>query len=248
MSRIPPRPSPPAPKDSERVILALDAPDLKEAEKLIKDLTGVITFFKIGLELFSAHGWKAVDLVKKAGARIFLDLKLHDIPNTAGKAAAVIVDHGVDMTTVHAMGGLEMMRAVRTAVNDSSGNSNKAVILGVTVLTSLNKHAMSKELGIQRNLEDQVIALACLAKQAGLDGVVSSPQEISLLRKRLGDEFLIVTPGIRPTGSSLADQKRTLTPKEALSQGANYIVIGRPITASPNPRKSAQEISGTIIT
>ncbi len=228
---------------SDRIIVALDTPTLEEAEKLLEELKGVISFYKIGFEFFTAHGWKAVELVKKHGGRIFLDLKLHDIPNTAAKTAAVICDHDVDMFNVHALGGLAMMREVRKTVDQKTkGKKNKPVVIAVTILTSHSPESLSAELNIFKPLRDQVCHLAGLASQAGLDGVVCSPREAAFLRSKFPKPFCLVTPGIRPEGSDKGDQQRTLTPLEAIQAGVDYMVIGRPITASADPRKTALSI------
>lgn len=227
------------------LIVALDTSSLDAAQKLIEELRGLVDFYKIGFELFTAHGWKAVELVRKAGGKVFLDLKLHDIPNTVSKTATVICEHEIEMFNIHALGGFEMMRQVRETVEKSRGK-NRPRILGVTILTSHTQESLSKEMGIGHSLGEQVLHLAELAKKAGLDGVVSSPLEISLLRSRFPKDFLIVTPGIRPEGSPADDQKRTYTPEEALTLGADYIVIGRPITAARDPRKETLRILDSL--
>lgn len=227
--------------DKEKIILALDTSSLTIAKNLIQELEGIVTYFKIGFELFTAHSWKAVELVKKYDGKIFLDLKLHDIPNTVAKTAAVICDHEVDMFNVHALGGYDMMKLVRETV-DKRAHESKPEVIAVTVLTSHTPKSLSDDLGVKRGLEDQVIHLAQLAHKAGLDGVVSSPQEIKLIRSNLPKDFRIVTPGIRPAGSEKGDQKRTFTPQDALEAGCDYMVIGRPIYDAPNPRKAAEEI------
>ncbi len=228
-------------KEDSKIILALDTSSLDVAKKLIKEVEGVINYYKIGSELFTAHGWEAVELVKKAGGRIFLDLKFHDIPNTVAKAAAVVCEHEVDMFNVHTLGGLEMMKQVRKTVDERAKGKKKPIILGVTILTSHTEKDLD-DIGIKRNVNDQVLHLAGLAEKAGLDGVVSSPQEITLIRGKLPKDFLIVTPGIRPAGSEKGDQKRTFTPQDAIQSGCDYMVIGRPIYAAPQPRKAAAEI------
>lgn len=228
---------------SNKIIVALDYPDLKPVKKLLSELKGLISFYKIGFELFTAHGWKAVELVKKSGAKVFLDLKLHDIPNTVSKTAVVICDHEVDMLNVHALGGFEMMRKTAEAVGEQSRDKKtRPLLIAVTVLTSHSQETLTHELGIVKALEDQVLTLAKLAKNAGFSGVVSSPQEIVMLRREFKKDFLIVTPGIRPAGADTQDQKRVFTPKEALQAGANYLVIGRPINAAPHPRQAALDI------
>ncbi len=230
---------------SDRVIVALDTSSLEVAKKLLKDLTGVIRFYKIGFELFTGYGWEAVNLVRKAGGKIFLDLKLHDIPNTVSKTAAVLCEHEIEIFNVHTLGGFEMMKQVRKTVDERfkiSKKKQKPLVLGVTILTSHTPEDLSKDLGISRNLKDQVLHLARMAQKAGLDGVVSSPQEIELLRKEFGESFKIVTPGIRSSADPKGDQKRTFSAKEAIEAGADYIVIGRPITAAENPRREAEAI------
>ena len=232
-----------ASSQSKRVIVALDTPSLFRAESWIKELKGLVRFYKVGFELFTAHGWKAVERIKRLGASVFLDLKLHDIPNTAAKTAEVIMDHGVDIFNVHASGGFEMMKAVREAVDHRGKKSRKKpLILAVTVLTSLDQAALSKELGIKRTVEDQVLGLAALAKRAGLDGVVSSPRELGVLRQKFPRNFVLLTPGIRLASDKRGDQKRILEPKTAFQKGADFIVIGRPITASPKPAEAARLI------
>ncbi len=229
----------------DRVIVALDAPSLEAARKLLEALRGVVSFYKVGLELFTAHGWKALDLVKSFGGKIFLDLKLHDIPTTVARTAAVICGYEVDMFNVHALGGLEMMREVRLAV-DASPSARKPLVLAVTILTS-HDAASLQHVGLGGiTIDEEVKKLALLAQSAGLDGVVSSPREIGLLRASAGKDFKIVTPGIRPLESSLQDQKRTLIPAEAFRAGADYIVIGRPITGAPDPRGAAEAIFQTL--
>ncbi len=230
-------------KNPDSIIIALDTPTLEGAQKLLKELQGVISFYKIGFEFFTAHGWKAVELVKKSGAKVFLDLKLHDIPNTAAKTAAVICDHDVDMFNVHALGGLEMMKEVRKTVDEKTkSKKQKPVVVAVTILTSHSPESLSRELNISKSLQDQVLHLAALSHQAGLEGVVCSPQEAALLRKKFPEPFCLVTPGVRPEGSERGDQKRTLTPSEALRAGVDYMVIGRPITGANDPHKAVLSI------
>ncbi len=230
-------------KRLEKVIIALDTPTLEAAESLLQQLKGVITYYKIGFEFFTAHGWKAVELVKKYGARIFLDLKLHDIPNTAAKTAAVICDHEVDMFNVHALGGLEMMKEVRKTVDEKTKNkTQKPLVIAVTILTSHSGETLSRDLNISKALPDQVLHLAGLAWQAGLDGVVCSAQEAKTLRSTLPKPFYLVTPGIRPTGVQKVDQMRTMTPTEAETAGVNFMVIGRPVTGASDPRKACETL------
>ncbi len=231
-----------------RIIVALDTPSLDHVKQLTKKLEGLVSIYKIGFELFTAHGWEAVNWVRDLGAEIFLDLKFHDIPNTVSKAALVACEHDVLMFNVHTLGGLEMMKKTREAVDERvSFQGKKPILLGVTILTSHSEKEIQTELGISRSLKDQVLALAALAKKAGLDGVVASPQEIEILRKEFGPDFVIVTPGVRPEGSSKDDQKRTFTPEKAFQAGASYIVIGRPVTGAESPRSAMQAILQSLI-
>lgn len=232
----------------QRIIVALDVADLESAEKLLAELKGVISYYKVGLELFSAYGWKALELVRKYGGKIFLDLKLHDIPTTVAKTASVICDHDVDMFNVHTLGGYEMMQKTADAVFERcAAKKNKPLLIGVTILTSHSPSALSSELGISRSLEEEVLGLAGLARKAGLNGVVCSPQEIRLMRESFGKDFVIVTPGIRPVDGTLNDQKRVLTPGDALRAGSDYLVIGRPITGAPKPRAAAEAIIASLL-
>jgi len=226
-------------KASERIIVALDRPTLKEAERVLKALGGVISFFKIGKELFTAVGPGSVQLVKEHGGRVFLDLKFHDIPNTVRGAVRSAIGLGVDMLKVHASGGLKMMRS---AVEARQGASARSLLLAVTVLTSIDDAALRNELRVPHDAGDQVLHLARLAQQAGLDGVVASPWEIGAIRANLGADFRIVTPGIRPKWAEAGDQKRVMTPREAIGAGADYIVIGRPITAAQDPAEAVLRI------
>ena len=220
----------------DRVIIALDVNTLKEEERLLDILSPHVRVFKIGMELFYSCGTKTIDLVKKYDKDIFLDLKFHDIPNTVYAASKAAVRFGVFMFNVHASGGFDMMKkAVEGAEEESEKlGVSRPKILGVTVLTSMDKEALVK-IGINKSAEDQVLDLARLAKEAGLDGVVASPEEIIAIRKNTGKDFLIVTPGVRPQGSETGDQKRVATPKEAFEKGADYIVVGRPITKAKDP-------------
>ncbi len=229
-------------KADPRLIVALDTPSLDIVKKILKELEGAVSFYKVGFELFTAHGWEAVNLVRKSGAEVFLDLKLHDIPNTVSKAAAVLAERDIEIFNVHTLGGFEMMKKTREMVDLHVKDPKKRpLVIGVTILTSHNESDL-KEMGIGRSLNEQVLHLAKLAKKAGLDGVVCSPQEIEMLRKEFPKDFVIVTPGVRPAGSAKGDQKRTMTPGEAIKAGASFIVVGRPITAAKNPRNEVLSI------
>jgi len=230
-----------------RLIVALDAPTLEVAEQWLVELQGVVHYYKVGLELFTAHGWKAVNLVKNYRGKVFLDLKLHDIPNTVSRTLASVCEHEVDIVNVHALGGLEMMKMAREAVEKySSGCVVKPRLIAVTVLTSHSQDTLNKELGIKGKVKEEVLHLAGLARKSGLDGVVCSPQETAWVRKKCGKDFLIVTPGVRPAGAFIGDQKRIETPEKAVRAGADYIVVGRPVTQASNPRAAAGEILKAI--
>ncbi|MEI7751927.1 MAG: orotidine-5'-phosphate decarboxylase [Candidatus Omnitrophota bacterium] len=231
----------------DRLIVALDAPTLEVAEEWLVELKGVVHYYKVGLELFTAHGWKAVNMVKNYGGRVFLDLKLHDIPNTVSRTIASVCEHGVDMVNVHALGGFEMMKAAREAVEKySSGHVIRPKLIAVTILTSHSQDTLKKDLCIKKKVKDEVIHLASLAQKAGLDGVVCSPQETAWVRKKCGKDFVIVTPGVRPAGAAIGDQKRIETPEKAVKSGATHIVVGRPITQAFNPKEAALQILSAI--
>lgn len=229
------------PKD--RIIIALDVKDKDEAARVVSGLKDARTF-KVGLELFTAEGPALFKKLKVLRKDIFLDLKLHDIPNTVAGAARSAVRHGVQMMTIHTSGGKEMMaRAVAAARETAEAEKlPKPLLLGVTVLTSL-KAAELDEVGMNPDVAAQVLRLAGLARAAGMDGVVCSPQEIEIVRKEFGRELLIVTPGIRPAWAAAQDQKRIMTPAEAVAKGADYLVIGRPITGAPSPEEAFARIA-----
>ena len=228
---------------SDKLIVALDVPSLKEAEALVKKLSPTVSFFKVGMELFTSVGPDAVHLVHKYKARVFLDLKFHDIPNTVGAACATATRLGVFMMNVHAIGGKNMMISAIQAVHETATKEKlkHPKLLAVTVLTSM-KDVDLKEVGVKNKVVAEVEALAMLTQQSGLDGVVASGQEISLIRAVAGKNFLIVTPGVRPAWASHGDQKRIVTPHTALKDGADFIVVGRPITAHANPLEAAELI------
>lgn len=227
----------------DRLIVALDVQDLKQAEQIVKKVSPLVRIFKIGKELFTSAGPDAVRMVHSRGRRVFLDLKFHDIPNTVASACEAAAKLGVFLMNVHASGGRTMMVNAVQAVHKVAAEkrSAPAKILAVTVLTSLTDRDL-REVGIHKKIEKQVPDLAVFAKNCGLDGVVASAQEIPLIRKKTGMDFLIVTPGVRPVWASHGDQKRVATPKEAIDAGADYIVIGRPITRHPQPLAAAEKI------
>lgn len=219
----------------DRLIVALDFPTQTKALALVSVLAGSVSTYKIGLQLYTAAGPAIVQAVAATGARIFLDLKLHDIPNTVAKAVTAAGELGVQMLTVHLSGGSAMLKAAIEA------KPPHLSLLGVTVLTSATQETLN-ETGLASELRDQVIRLAELGKSSGVDGLITSPHEVGVLRARLGPEITLVTPGVRPAWAAADDQKRFTTPSEALKGGADYLVIGRPITAAPDPQAALERI------
>jgi len=229
--------------NSNKLIVALDVSSLKEAEKIVKALKKLVGTFKIGKELFTSAGPEAVRMVRRHKAKVFLDLKFHDIPNTVGAACEAAVRLGVSMLNVHASGGKQMLFQAVQAVHKAAAKEKikPPLLLGVTVLTSLKDQDL-KETGVHQKVSEQVKRLATLSKNCGLDGVVASGQEIHLIQKAVPKPFLVITPGVRPVWAAHGDQKRIMTPKRAIEEGADFIVIGRPITENPDPEAAAKKI------
>ncbi len=227
----------------ERLILALDVDDLGRAKTTLKLLAGGIGMFKIGKQLFTHAGPQAVKLIQDLGGEVFLDLKFHDIPTTVAKASIAATRLGVKMFNVHASGSLEMMRLTVREVNRVCRQESlrRPILLAVTVLTSLNESDL-KKVGVAGEVADQVVRLALLSQKAGMDGVVAAPHEVAEIRAACGRGFLIVTPGIRPQKTRRDDQKRVMTPAEAVGAGVDYIVVGRPIMEAKDPLLVAREI------
>ena len=222
-------------KAADKIIVALDFATKEKALELVEQLRGEISFFKIGLQLYTAEGPEIVRAVLAAGAKVWLDLKLYDIPNTVARAVESASTLGVRMLTIHLSGGSEMIRAATAA------RANDMLVLGVTVLTSSTEQTLH-EIGITGTVEDQVIRLTKLGGAAGVDGVVASPHEIKTLRREFGDRIKIAVQGIRPSWAEPGDQKRFMTPREAIQAGADYIGIGRPITGHARPREAVKKI------
>ena len=223
-----------------KLIVALDVDNLKKAEELVDKLYPAVKIFKIGSQLFSAAGPEAARMIKGKGGEIFLDLKYHDIPNTVAKAVRVAAQLRPLMVNIHASGGADMIKAASGSIK-SLPRDQRPLLLAVTVLTSIDKNTL-RRLGISRPAIKQVVFLAKMAKDSGADGVVCSPKEIQAVRAVCGRNFTIVTPGVRPVGVSSFDQKRIATPAWAIRKGADFIVVGRPITKAADPRKAAEEI------
>lgn len=223
---------------AEKIIIALDVAERDKAWQLVEELPEV-RWFKIGLELFTSCGPSLISEIKKRGHHIFLDLKLHDIPNTVAGAVRAAVRHGVSMLTLHISGGRDMMLKAKEAAGEEAQRLGVGApkLIGVTVLTSLNDRDL-ESLGFKEGVASQVLRLAQLAQECHLDGCVCSPQELPLLKPLLPPNWLFITPGIRPTWASTHDQKRVLTPAEALKLGASFLVVGRAITGQPSPRQA----------
>lgn len=224
------------------VVVAIDKPDAESAMALISQLDPKACRIKIGKELFTAEGPQFVKSVVDLGFDVFLDLKFHDIPNTVAKAVQAAAMLGVWMVNVHASGGEAMMKKAKEALSDFS---NPPLLIAVTVLTSMSE-AELQTLGVQSSLDDQVLLLAKQAKASGLDGVVCSAREAALLKAELGQEFVLVTPGVRPVGADIGDQNRVVTPRQAIADGSDYLVIGRPITAAEHPIKALNMINADL--
>ena len=228
----------------DRLIVALDTDDGEAIDWLSGTLMDIVPWVKIGFQAFSALGTEVFPWLSGRGHKTFLDLKFHDIPNTVARDVGTMTKHGAQMVNMHASGGLEMMQAARDRANDAAydGDVPRPILLGVTILTSIVETDFQRNFSAERQLTEQVVYLAQLAQEAGLDGVVASPLEIEPIRKACGDNFVIVTPGIRPTWAASGDQRRITTPAEAIQRGADYIVVGRPIIEADDPLEAAEMI------
>lgn len=222
----------------KKIIFAMDVNGMAEIDKWSSLLSGSVGMFKIGKQLFTATGPESVKKVHENGGRVFLDLKYHDIPNTVAMATLEAARMGVDLVNLHALGGYEMMAKTVETLDKEFKGGERSKVLAVTILTSSTEETL-RGVGIEHSVPDMVVRLARLAKSAGIDGVVASPLEVGLIREACGPDFLIVTPGVRPSFASTDDQKRIMTPGEAVAAGADYLVIGRPIASAADPAKAA---------
>lgn len=228
----------------KKIVLALDVETIEEAKKLVDELSFYTGTFKVGLQLFMRYGLEIIKYILSKNSNFFLDVKLHDIPNTVKKASENIVLNGANFFNVHASGGIEMMKAAREGADYAAQKLNKKppVILGVTILTSISQDIIKNEFEIDKDVSDFAIRLAYLARKAGLDGVVASPVEVERIKKELGQDFKVLCPGIRPVWSLKDDQKRTATPSNTLKRGADYIVLGRAVTKAKNKIEAMKKI------
>ena len=231
----------------DRLIVALDFPNLEEAKAVVLALGDSVSYYKVGMELYYAAGSEMIKFLKDQRKFVFLDLKLQDIPNTVAKSLSVLTTLGADMMNVHAVGGAQMMSEAAKAVRETAAKLGRTApkLIAVTVLTSMNDEQWA-DLNYQKTIGEQVVALAILTKKAGLDGVVASPQEAAAIREACGPDFLIVTPGVRPAGADLNDQSRVATPAGAIKNGSSHIVVGRPITQAQDRIAAAKNIVAEI--
>ncbi|MTI84638.1 MAG: orotidine-5'-phosphate decarboxylase [Firmicutes bacterium] len=231
-------------KPNEHLIVALDVDSKERALELARVLTPQVDMFKVGMELFYSCGPDLIHTIRELGAKIFIDLKLHDIPNTVSRAVKVLTRYGAEIINVHAAGGTEMMQAAARAAGEEAVRLGirRPRVIAVTVLTSLGQEEFNNQIGITGSIEERVKLWAKMAQDSGLDGVVASAREAAAIRQMCGKQFIIVTPGIRPAGSAAGDQKRIVTPADALKAGSTYLVVGRPVTAAEDPAAAARQI------
>ena len=232
----------------EKLVLALDVEDINDAKKLVDEMSPYIGAFKVGLQLFCGYGLEIVNYIKQKNSDFFLDVKLHDIPNTVEHASYNVIKNGATFFNVHATGGIEMMKAARRGADEASlkYGVKKPLIIAVTVLTSISQEVLSTELQNRQSVENFAISLAKNAKIAGLDGVVASANELKGIKKELGSDFKVLTPGIRPKWSLKDDQKRIATPASAIADGADYIVLGRAVTKADDRIEAIEKIYAEI--
>lgn len=230
----------------EKIIFALDSNEFAHVQYWAETLSDRVGMFKVGKQLFTACGPATIRMIQKFGGEVFLDLKFHDIPNTVAMASLEAARLGVKLFNLHALGGYEMMARTVEALDKEFKGGERAKVLAVTILTSSTEETL-RQVGIESPVEEMVVRLATLARKAGIDGVVASPREIPLIREACGPDFLIVTPGVRPAFAALNDQKRVMTPAEAVRAGGDYLVIGRPIGDAPDPAGAAEMILDEIM-
>lgn len=228
-----------------KIIFALDVDTFNAAKHWVSTLSGKVGMFKVGKQLFTAYGPDIVRMIENFGSGVFLDLKYHDIPNTVAMASREAARLRVKLFNVHALGGYDMMARTMETIHEEFPEADRPRVLAVTILTSSTEETL-RGVGIERSVEDMVVRLALLAKKAGIDGVVASPREVPLIRAACGKDFLIVTPGVRPSFASADDQKRIMTPADAVASGSDFLVIGRPISAAPDPVGAVEAIVDEI--
>ena len=229
----------------KKIIFAMDVKEFSDVQLWAELLARHVGMFKVGKQLYTACGPAAVRMIQKCGGEVFLDLKYHDIPNTVAMATLEAANLGVKLCDLHAMGGYEMMSSTMETLDKNFGAGERPKVLAITVLTSSNEETL-RGIGIELSVPEMVVKLAKLAQKAGVDGVVASPQEVGLIRAACGKDFLVVTPGVRPAFASTDDQKRVMTPADAVKAGSDYLVIGRPIAAAENPANAAEAIVDAI--
>jgi orotidine-5'-phosphate decarboxylase len=234
---------------NDKIIVPLDVSDLESALALVDKLESV-SFWKVGLELFTSVGPQILEILKSKQKRIFLDLKFHDIPNTVAGACRSASRYGVDLLTIHATAGRDALKAATEAAQKGAAQAGvqPPKLIAITLLTSISARQLAFDLKIPLELPEFALEMALMAKESGFDGAVCSPQEVAQLRQTCGDEFLLVCPGVRPTWADKGDQKRSLTPSQAILAGADYLVIGRPITAAAEPELAWKRISDELTT
>jgi orotidine-5'-phosphate decarboxylase len=230
----------------KKIIFAMDVKEFSDVQLWAELLSPHVGMFKVGKQLYTACGPAAVRAIQKCGGEVFLDLKYHDIPNTVAMATLEAAQLGVKLCDLHAMGGYEMMNKTMETLDKNFSAAERPRVLAITVLTSSNEETL-RGIGIELSVPEMVVKLAKLAQKAGVDGVVASPQEVGLIREACGKDFLVVTPGVRPSFASADDQKRIMTPADAVKAGADYLVIGRPIAAADNPVQAAEAIVDEIL-
>lgn len=231
-------------KLAERLIVALDVSTAKEALKIVDSLDNTVSFYKVGMQLYNSEGPEIVRQITGRGKKVFVDLKFHDIPNTAAQAGGVLTRLGVSIFNLHAAGGTIMMKETLAKAQEEAAKLGveRPKIIAVTVLTSMNQQQFEQDLGYQVAIRDKVRQWSLMAKEAGMDGVVASAEELPMIRESCGEDFLVVTPGIRPAWAASNDQQRIVTPKDAIKMGASHIVVGRPIYGGENPQQAALKI------